>query len=787
MCEWRNAGADTRPHRDCLSLPVCCNTNQVGLSIFLSPPAYLRVLPAGAQLTPWRTANIKVFPAAAAGLTVSAAASAACRNSSGTVGAEIDASSGQLLEATAGAPFSFFVQLRTAAGLDAAGVPGNADLVVTPYPAGAVLVSRATPAAARGAVAVTLTPTRAGNVTVSVALNGTEVSNSGFVVSVLPGRSSAAHAGVCLVPRVMRVGVPTRVQVISRDAFGNLLNYSPLVGPDPYRAYLAPGHDQSAQVQGVVRKEPGDGYTYGVTLTAQAAGESTVTILLYGDTVASAAVDVRNGPLDSGRTALMAETASGLVYHSAAEMASARFVAGEAITLTILPEDAAGNAHTWPPLDFGVALSLVAGEAGALPGAAGSSTTALVPPVSRAAPYSASYTLFVAGTYALSVTEAAEAGGQPVAPPLLITVFGGYADPSNSVVSGPGVSSGVAGPDQVEFTVEMRDAYGNLADPSADPPPETPAVMVTAEALDGYSGPYSPEVTEVGYDGGRFTFAYRRLMPGRYTVEVAAADGLGAGSGDDVSQRFEVDVAPSRAPTVVMAELGNDLASVRITFDQETDQGGLAGEFDCTAVLDDATVALLGSGAVCAWASAEEAAEFPYLQIRLGFGATATPRTVLAPASLISLKPGVIRASWGNSYFASGGARLAAPPAPQRPAARLSAPAAVGICDGFVADASGSTGSGPRDWLSVGYSIDSISDTTRAAAILADAAAAGRLLVNLPPGSLDPGGVYNVSVRVTNFLGDSDDAWTLVTQRQARARCLPPSGAPLRTHCVACP
>lgn len=746
------------------------------MSIFLSPPAYLKVVPAGAQLSPWRAKTLKVFPAAAAGLPVSAAASAACRNSSGEVGAEIDPA-GPLLEATAGAPFSFFVQLRTAAGLDAAGVPSSADVAVTPYPAGALAVSRATPAAARGAVAVTLTPTRAGNVTVSVSVNGTEVSNSGFAVAVRPGASSAARAGVCLLPRVMRVGVPTRVQVISRDAFGNLVDYSPLVGPDPYRAYLAPGHDAAAQVQGVVRKEPGDGYTYGVTLTAQAAGESTLTLLLHGDAVASAAVDVRNGPLDAARTALVAETAGGLVYHTAAEIASARFAAGEAIALTVLPEDAAGNAHAWPPLDVAVALTLVAGDGGGPAGGA----TALVPPVSRAAPYTAEFTLFVAGTYSLVVTESAEAGGQPIAPPVLLTVGGGAADPANSVVSGAGVSSGIAGPDPVELTVEMRDAFGNLADPSADPPPEPPIVMVTAEALEGYSGPFSPDVAEVGYADGRFTFSYRRLVPGRYTVDVSGADALG-GPGGAGSQRFEADVAPAVAPRVVRAELGADLSTVRVVFDQETDQGGLVGDFDCGAALDAATVALLGEAPECAWASADDAAEFPFLQVRLGFGATATPRTALAPASFVSLRPGVIRASWGNSYFASGGARLSAPAAPQRPAARVSAPAAVGICDGLVVDASGSSGSGPRDWLSVEYSVDSVSDTTRAAAVLAEAAAAGRLLVNLPPGSLDPGGVYNVSARVTNFLGDSSAAWTLVTQRQAGVALVAPlPSAPARS------
>lgn len=703
-----------------------------------------------------------MFPSAAAGLSISAAASAACLNSSGAVGAEIDPAAPP--EATAGAPFSFFVQLRTGAGLDSAGVPGSADVAVTPYPAGAVLVSRATPAAARGAVAVTLTPTRSGNVSVSVSINGTEVSNSGFVVLVKPGRSTAAGASVCLLPRVLRVGVPTRVQVVSRDAFGNLAAFSPLAGPDPYRAYLAPGHDSAAQVAATIRKEPGDGYTYGVTIVAQTAGESTLTVLLHGDTVVTASVNVRNGLLDASRTALMAETASGLVYSTTEEISSARFVAGEAITLTIVPEDSQGNAHSWPPLDFSVALSPVA--PGGAAGAGAAASTTLVPPVSHAAPYTTSYTLFVAGSYSLAVSELTEAGGQAVVPPISLTVVGTFADPAMSVTSGPGVSSGVAGPDAVEFTVEMRDAYGNLADPSADPPPEAPTVLVTAEALDGYSGPYSPEVEAGEYDAGRFSFSYLRLVPGRYSVDVAGADGLGSGSGE--SQRFEFDVAPARAPAVARAELGADLASVRVVFDQETDQGALLGEFACNEVLDEGTVALLGALPVCVWASAEETADWPYLQVRLGFGARVTPRTVLSPASLVALRPGVLRAAWGNSYFASGAERLAAPAAPQRPEAALSVPAAIGVCDGFVVDATGSTGSGPRDWASVGYSVDSISDTTRAGALLADAAAAGRLLVNLPPGTLDPGGVYNITVGVTNFLGDSSTAWALVTQRKAR-------------------
>ena len=151
------------------------------------------------------------------------------------------------------------------------------------------------------------------------------------------------------------------------------------------------------------------------------------------------------------------------------------------------------------------------------------------------------------------------------------------------------------------------------------------------------------------------------------------------------------------------------------------------------------------------------------------------PRTGSSAGDWIELRPGVIRSLFGSSHASHGDVPLDPPNAPIRVDAHLVGPNVVGACDDAMFTASSSTGAGGRR-LTYRFKVTSENDVSKASARIRAMNASDSEL-RLDVHDLEPGGVYIVTVQVTNFLGDTSTASVTATKSAAPAPVVAIDGA----------
>eukprot|EP00736_Rhodelphis_marinus_P009551 Rmarinus@m.20655 len=179
------------------------------------------------------------------------------------------------------------------------------------------------------------------------------------------------------------------------------------------------------------------------------------------------------------------------------------------------------------------------------------------------------------------------------------------------------------------------------------------------------------------------------------------------------------------------------------------------GFFSCEAIFANTTVAVLGGGASCLWEGSEPVA----LSILLGANAV-----ILPDVHSVVMLDGTVLNDDENSEFATGSAVVRVADTWDSPVAVLYAPTTVGACDELTLDASGSSGSGGRDWSSIWWSVND--DAPNYNGVMVWLYANVNKLVTGPSGLdvLVPDSTYTFTVEVTNALGQMDSASVEVYQ-----------------------
>ena len=240
----------------------------------------------------------------------------------------------------------------------------------------------------------------------------------------------------------------------------------------------------------------------------------------------------------------------------------------------------------------------------------------------------------------------------------------------------------------------------------------------------------------------------------------------------------------SDPPKVLTSLLSHMLNAVLATFNQPTNRAGLSGTFACTRVLALSTAeaeARLGTGSFCAFTSPST------LKITLGRSATELPGGAIGLLDL-TLKAASASASLFtmNETFAVG-----QPLVPTVPVAAVaSSSLRVGRCDDLTLDASGTHGSGGRalayhfnaTLLSGAASIANVTEVLAAVNAGNDGEGSHRAVV--PSAAMPLGASFDVTMTVTNFLGNSDSTTVRLTKLSVPAPVLTVQGANprLTTH-----
>ena len=276
------------------------------------------------------------------------------------------------------------------------------------------------------------------------------------------------------------------------------------------------------------------------------------------------------------------------------------------------------------------------------------------------------------------------------------------------------------------FTAAAKDAYGNPADDAAL------LADATLEIFRDGDAPYvagggvvnaTATISDPSNGGGALDATYVVEETGTYWLVARVRGTLVRGA------PFALDVSRRPAPVAVSAVVADALTHVNVVFDVDTDKGG-PGANGCASFLDAATVAALGTDASCVWRDAKTLAAY--------FGPDATRRA----GDVVGIRTGALKNAARNSHDVTG--EVVAPPnRAERPVAVLSAPDALGPCDGGARRVGIDGGGRPMTYaFSVaadatdGYAVTSALDAAHAA--LGDAAS----VVALAPEHLDPGVTY---------------------------------------------
>ena len=253
------------------------------------------------------------------------------------------------------------------------------------------------------------------------------------------------------------------------------------------------------------------------------------------------------------------------------------------------------------------------------------------------------------------------------------------------------------------------------------------------------------------------TFTLRSAVKGCYLLEAIAISKTNVDKYSPVNISFSVEsyrVTPD-APKLTSAEISNDGYNLNIIFNTATDIAASsifnlsAQQFNCSLL-----VVYPGSSlSVCRWASSSV--------LTAVLGRTVYPSI----GSSITLFAGTVRAACivgtdCSSYRSNVAITfpISAPLNPVKPTIGISAPSFVSYCDDLTLDASVSTGSGGKPWVSVQWRIDS---STTVPVENADQimnyinAHDINSPISVPKSFLLPYAVYSISLELKNFLMQS--------------------------------
>ena len=205
------------------------------------------------------------------------------------------------------------------------------------------------------------------------------------------------------------------------------------------------------------------------------------------------------------------------------------------------------------------------------------------------------------------------------------------------------------------------------------------------------------------------------LVPGTYTLDFAL---LGPYASDyDIayrSERFLVNnTYQPPAPELMSVAFSNDGSFLIVTFNMNTNYGGLRTQFECSLLLDFQ----FAEESLCVWEDKST------LHVYLKVAVTVEEIEVQVElGDVIVLLPDILRAECTSAevefclqYSASGqhNTTVSAPLHPITPALLLSAPTVISACSGFILDLTGSTGDGGRSWTTVSIVVESAHSSTR--------------------------------------------------------------------------
>lgn len=644
--------------------------------------------------------------------------------------------SGTLSECESGGSASFFVQLKSAQGLDVTSL-GAALLDVAGMPEARVTNITTERLDDLGRWKVTFTGKKTGAVTWYLTVDGTELGL--YYSDVVPGPTAASTSTISGAGlTTATAGTSSTFTIVARDAYGNDAQYDAVQGMDKF--YIVATAPSGASVSGVITKNEDDANTYTASYTPTESGTSTVRVTLGGED-GDQVGELHNVHVANGAVSYI------VTVPSAEEIAAAPpVVVGVVSPIVVYAYDAYGNNHTAPALEF--VVTLTSEEAGV--------SDIQVSAKGTTSPYRTDITSLVQGTFKATLSETVQYGGA-FGDPLTVSFQSGGAVAAKTFISGDGLVDSDATHLKKYFTISLRDKYGNEA-VSSSAPSVFIDVDVASGALDYSIGSVTcPSDGCVQSSTYTYNVSYVPYQAGVYSVRVEL-DGTAIGDG----QPTTVSMQFAQAPVVDRAQFQDSLGSIHLTFDRATDQGGLSGTFDCASVLDDTTVAKLGTDPQCSWGS-NSSVSWTYLVMTLGNGATISPETTDTAADSIVIRESVLRNEYQNSFFVDSSARVEKPENPLQVVATLSAPTSVGVCDAFQLDAGDSSGAGGRA-LKYTYAVTANTDVNALSKKLYNSA--DSTAINIVKSDMEAGIEYTFKVKVSNFIEEESTATATVTRQE---------------------
>jgi hypothetical protein len=280
------------------------------------------------------------------------------------------------------------------------------------------------------------------------------------------------------------------------------------------------------------------------------------------------------------------------------------------------------------------------------------------------------------------------------------------------------------------------------------PPPFFPPTF-TVPALSSGSSASSVTLTAALLPLSAGSYVYNVSVSGpsayQYEVRYVAADR---------SLTVLPATAPLPAPKLSAAVFSSDGSNVVISFDSNTDRGGVGAAFTCSSLFSFACA----TTSACKWTSDTTVTvivDTSPLCIAMG------GRISLAPSA--QLKALCTSANCDTSAWsvasASAGVNLTAPAVAVVPTVAISSPTTIGECDSLTLDITSSTGSGGRAWASRTIRVES---TASVNTTLLQSFLSSRYQQSpptpIPSSMLAKGQAYTFKVTLCNFLGKCGQA-----------------------------
>eukprot|EP00899_Mesostigma_viride_P002031 jgi/Mesvir1/11829/Mv26028-RA.2 len=650
--------------------------------------------------------------------------------------------------ALAGHPQELFVQFRDRNGVDIpAGSSQLNGLVVTIKPATTLVPIPLVQRTPSNAYQLVINTTVAGQFALHLTITVPQAGETNLVanVQVYPGDLSLPRSSLTTNSQPVAGLATTVFQLAARDSLGNLRTAA-FFG-DGFRARLlqADGSETEASLRVLA-----DG-TYAGIIRPTITGAASLQV--QGVAGVSLVGPPGMPSLTVSHSAFSASSST--LSPSPDALASVNHTAGVPVEFGVFARDLYGNLYTRPDLALSVVATLLAPQpqGTVAVGSSYSVTGAVVAATVSEFPFTASFVVTVAGSYSVSVLERVTGtlvSGTPFA--LTVTpasVTAAMTSVEGSALVGRAVSSSEA--EARTFSITLRDAYGNNAVASR---PANPRVTVTVDVredfiplLDGADSVQTVAVAgpTLNDAGSALVYAFAAKWPGLYRINLALGTETIPGS------PFRVAIVPLEAPRMLAARLSPSLGSILVSFDRPTDGGGLGyGIDDCTLVLSDDTMNLLGESPACRWND-----RLDVLEVVFGRGATLLPTTGTHLADKLTLRRSALRAAGRGSLPSTGDVPVTVGSVAPFPRAVLTAPTLVGVCGSFTLDMRDSTGGGGRP-LTFRVDVDSV-QVTAALQDKLKRQRPGASTFELASADLAIGATYKFMARVTNWVGASSE------------------------------